>query len=76
MAILMTESSLISHGLVLLRWFIKKDKQTWQIMMPPNIKSWLRRKALSSPAGVREMWVCESVPRSEEMEQLIIMGQV
>lgn len=55
MAILITESALVSDGAAILKWYRhKKRGSTWKLVLPPNIKKWLRRKALHAATEGRD----------------------
>jgi hypothetical protein len=56
MAVLITEASLMSHSVDILRWFSKKKRPGWTIVPRPNIKKWLRHNALESAVEDRERW--------------------
>lgn len=47
MAVLVTESSLISDGVAILKWFSRNKRRgpAWKLVLQPNVKIWLRRKA-------------------------------
>jgi hypothetical protein len=52
MAVLITETALVSSGVQILRWFKSKRKAAgWKIVLRPNIRSWLRQKALKLGVG-------------------------
>jgi hypothetical protein len=38
MAVLVTEASIMSHGMDILRWFSKEKRPGWKIVLCPNIK--------------------------------------
>ncbi len=57
LAILLTEGSLISDGLTLLKWFRRKKSLGWKLVLRPNIKKWLRYKALEPGIEGRDKWV-------------------
>ena len=54
MATLVTESALVSDGAAILKWYRhKKRGATWKLVLPPNIKRWLRQKALQAAVDER-----------------------
>jgi len=54
-AVLVTETALVSNGVEILRWFKSKKKAAgWKILLRPNIRSWLRQKALKLGVGEGE----------------------
>ncbi|ERF73987.1 hypothetical protein EPUS_03801 [Endocarpon pusillum Z07020] len=58
MAILLTESALVSDGPAILKWYRhKKRGSTWKLVLPPNVKNWLRRKALQADVEGRERFI-------------------
>ena len=59
--LMLTESVLVSDGMAILNWFYLKQRgDAWKVVLPPNIRLWLRNRAVVSNCKDREKYASSS----------------